>query len=149
MSQSHWELIGKVLTGMWAAIGPLIGVLVGAYIANRNQRKQWLADNKKQEYRELLTSVTSASTALIENAQAAAGNANTRTQQVAAKEEYFKAIRTLQDRIFIAEELAKINLFDRWGTAMKALVETKNVHKFEDSFEEMKKEIVKMATKLN
>ena len=54
----------------------------------------------------------------------------------------------LQDRIFIAEEIGKMNLFDRWGEAMKDLQQTKDFRKFEDSFEVMKNEIVKEAMRV-
>src|SRR5216684_3676535 len=51
----NWDAVANHAKAVWAVGGPLLGVLVGAYIANRNQRKQWIAENKKQEYRELLS----------------------------------------------------------------------------------------------
>ncbi len=54
MSESHrGEMIAKVVMAIWTAVGPLVGVFVGAYIANRNQRKHWVGNCKKEEYREL------------------------------------------------------------------------------------------------
>ena len=43
------------IRAVWGAIGPLVGVLVGAYATRRWQRTQWLLDGKKTEYRELLS----------------------------------------------------------------------------------------------
>jgi hypothetical protein len=37
---------------------PLLGVLLGGWLTNRNQRRDWVADNMKQEYRELLTTLS-------------------------------------------------------------------------------------------
>lgn len=39
---------------IWGAAGPLIGVWFGQRLARENQRLQWLADSKKQEYKEVL-----------------------------------------------------------------------------------------------
>lgn len=39
---------------IWAAVGPLVGILVGHYLTASWQRKQWIADNQKDEYRRVL-----------------------------------------------------------------------------------------------
>jgi len=39
---------------IWAAAGPLVGILLGHYLAASWQRKQWIADNQKEEYRRVL-----------------------------------------------------------------------------------------------
>lgn len=36
---------------IWAAIGPLVGVVIGAWLAAHWQRKKWILDNKEAEYR--------------------------------------------------------------------------------------------------
>lgn len=129
----------------WASVGPLVGVIIGAMLTRAWDRRKWINENRKQEYRELLTTLTSACTALIDNAQLIV---QTPAEAIYARDEYFKSLRVLQDRIFIASEIQKLNLFDRWGTAMKDLQETKDVHKFEDGFEVMRSEIVKHAMKV-
>jgi hypothetical protein len=136
--------IAEGLKAVWASVGPLVGVLTGALLARSWDRRKWTNENRKQEYRELLTALTSACTALIENAQAVVQSS---AEQIFAKDEYLESLRVLQDRIFIADEIHKMNLFDRWGTAMKDLQETRNFHKFEDAFEVMRKGIVKQAVK--
>jgi hypothetical protein len=45
------------LSGAWSVVGPLFGVLLGALLTGRNQRVKWIADSKKEEYRELLTTL--------------------------------------------------------------------------------------------
>jgi hypothetical protein len=54
----------------------------------------------------------------------------------------------LQDRLFIAAELEKMNLFDRWGNAVKNVLADKSVSVFDDKVETMKRDIVKRATTL-
>ena len=139
------KALGDGLKTAWASVGPLVGVIIGAMLTRAWDRRKWINENRKQEYRELLSTLTSACTALIDNAQALVQSP---AEQIAARDEYFKSLRVLQDRIFIAGEIGKMNLFDRWGTAMKHLQETKDFHKFEDTFETMRSEIVKQAMRV-
>lgn len=39
---------------IWAALGPLVGILIGHYLVRSWQRRQWIADNQKEEYRKVL-----------------------------------------------------------------------------------------------
>lgn len=43
-----------VFLTIWAAVGPLVGILVGHHLTASWQRKQWIADNQKDEYRRVL-----------------------------------------------------------------------------------------------
>jgi hypothetical protein len=46
-----------VLLTIWALIGPLAGLLIGHYLVRSWERRRWLADNRKEEYRRLLTAL--------------------------------------------------------------------------------------------
>ncbi|MGB8064678.1 MAG: hypothetical protein WCF26_22520 [Candidatus Sulfotelmatobacter sp.] len=54
-----------VIINVWALLGPLLGIFVGAYLARRWQRQQWIADNKKQEFKDLLGAMTRVNTLLV------------------------------------------------------------------------------------
>lgn len=41
-------------SAIWGIIGSLIGVVVGVWLTARWQRRQWIEDSKKAEYREVL-----------------------------------------------------------------------------------------------
>jgi heme exporter protein D len=56
----NWLLFGHYAGMVWAAVGPLIGVFIGAFLTNRTQRKQWLADRKREEYHQLMSTITAA-----------------------------------------------------------------------------------------
>jgi hypothetical protein len=43
---------------LWAAVGPLVGVSVGAWLSARWQRKKWILDNKTSEYRSLFDALS-------------------------------------------------------------------------------------------
>jgi|SRR6266436_4258875 len=46
-----WLIVGLAV---WAAIGPLAGIVIGHYLVRSWQRRQWIADNRKDEYRKIL-----------------------------------------------------------------------------------------------
>lgn len=58
-----------------------------------------------------------------------------------------ESLRIIQDRIFIAGDLERMKLFDRWAESVGALRKSKNVNQFEDTSEVIKKEILLRATK--
>jgi hypothetical protein len=43
-----------VLVYIWAPIGPIVGILIGHVLLTSWERKRWLADNRKDEYRRVL-----------------------------------------------------------------------------------------------
>lgn len=51
---AFWLAIALHAGAIWAAVGPLVGVLIGSLLTARSQRKQWLYDKKQAEYREVL-----------------------------------------------------------------------------------------------
>lgn len=66
ISVSYWDSIVMAVGTVWLAVGPLIGVVVGALLTRRIQRQQWVADSRKQEYRELMTALSHSATVLID-----------------------------------------------------------------------------------
>jgi hypothetical protein len=49
------------------AIGPLAGVVIGAWLSRSWQKKQWALDSKKTEYRELISTLSQSVQCLAEN----------------------------------------------------------------------------------
>jgi hypothetical protein len=86
-----------IVLGIWAAVGPLVGVRYGDELSRRSQRKQWLLDNKKEEFRELIGVFMKDINAVTPD--------NTNLGYV---------IEVIYNRLFIAEEIKQINLQSRW-----------------------------------
>jgi hypothetical protein len=51
---------------VWAAVGPLVGILIGHFLVRSWQRSQWLADNQKEEYRRVLAGLNRLNMALVQ-----------------------------------------------------------------------------------
>src|SRR6516165_10127003 len=62
----NWGTAWRVMQGVWAVVGPLVGVWVGAYLTGRRQKQEWVADNKKEEYRELVKAITGCLSAYVQ-----------------------------------------------------------------------------------
>ena len=55
----------QIFLNVWAIVGPLVGILLGSWLTTKNQRRHWLLDNKRSEYRELLTTIADAGSKLL------------------------------------------------------------------------------------
>jgi hypothetical protein len=47
------ETIGSLLGKTWSVVGPLVGIVIGAWLARSRRLRHWLLASKKAEYREL------------------------------------------------------------------------------------------------
>jgi hypothetical protein len=56
-----------VFITIWAAVGPLAGILIGHYLTRSWQRTQRIADNRKEEYRRVLAALNRLNMALTEH----------------------------------------------------------------------------------
>ncbi len=109
--------IGEIAGPIWTAVGPLLGVLVGALLARGFQRRQWIADNNVLEYRELLTAITQGSMVYMEVYSFAKTPAEHEVRLLAGAQS--KAMQVARDRIFIAHVVDELNIVARWMEATR------------------------------
>lgn len=102
------EYAGKV----WAVVGPLVGVLIGARLARARDREKWLQENRAQECRELLTSISHAATVIL-NVDVEYGNSVYDADQA-----YLGSLKIFNDRIFIARDIAEAKVVEVWAHAV-------------------------------
>jgi hypothetical protein len=109
-----------VILAIWAAVGPLVGIYVGHHLLRSQQRRQWLADNRIQEWREVITTLNKS---LILITQFDAGrDLSTVEEKKAAMPAVLDAragaLSVLNNRIFIAKEVRHHKMFDKWKKAV-------------------------------
>lgn len=134
MQPEAWKQIGEFLKSSLPVLGSLIGVYVGAKLSRSGERKQWLNDCRKDEFKELVTTLTRASMALIKQ-----------YDKVHAASPYMRSLQTLKDRIFIADDLGKMKIFERWTDSIQALNATEQYDAFERTAEEIRNDLVQAA----
>src|ERR1700693_967274 len=96
-----------IILAVWAVVGPLVGIYLGHRLLRSQHRRQWLAENRIQEWREIITTLHKS---LILITQFDAGrNLSTIEEKVAAMPAVLDArafaLSVLSNRIFIAKEV--------------------------------------------
>ena len=120
--------------------GALIGILLGHFLTRSSQHKQWLRDNRKQEYRELLSAISEAF--LLVYKYGPYGKSDNYQLVQSMKHESFKV---LHDRIFIAEELKSAGILGKWTNIINSMEPGQFDWSVEDQFTLLKAELVRMA----
>jgi hypothetical protein len=146
MSQTPWESFTSTVGSVWLAVGPLIGVCIGAYLTKRWQRSQWIADHKRAEYRKLLT--TLAGTFIGSVRLRGSGVALGAREQRRLYDLEARASVVILDRIFIADEVKEMNLLKRWNQAFREYDNTLNHDNFAKAFGLISRDIRKAAAEL-
>lgn len=82
----------------WSAIGPLVGVLIGAWLARSWQQKQWLLDSKKAEYRELISTLSRGCHLIMKNLPVGRFGAMSGEQEKEARDAWVAGLQVIQDR---------------------------------------------------
>jgi hypothetical protein len=101
-----------LVLSIWAGVGPLVGLLVGHYLIRSWQREQWLLDSRKQEFRELLSAITSAH---VEHISCTTFRDASSYDLKVWKEAEKRAFQVIADRIYIAEDVEQLRIKHRFG----------------------------------
>lgn len=140
-----WKAIGDYASKSWAAVGPLIGVLVGAYLTGRRQKRDWLADNKKEEYRELLSAMTKALSINLELYILGVGldSADQRRRANVTSE----LMEVTRSRLFIAKQIKQLDAVNRWISLTSEFEKSRDGLVYGRGTRELLDEIVETALK--
>jgi hypothetical protein len=128
------------------ALSGLLGVILGAYLTRSWQRKQWLLDSKKAEYRELLSVLSQAAHYILNNSPHLEqpnpfGSLKSGEQERLSDEAVDRGHAIIADRIFIADTIAREKIDQRW---VMVLTE-KRVDKFWSAWEDLHRLLLKVS----
>lgn len=139
---------------IWAATGPLVGIVVGHVLSRRWQHQQWKLESRRQEYRELLQSLTNAYLQMLrfivegveKSKESDAINVDGLTEHVYRIEQAkMESFRVLQDRIVIADELESVDALGKWAEAFHNFEMDGNERRFAEQFKKLRETLVGMA----
>jgi len=125
---------------IWVAIGPLVGVVIGALLARSWDRQKWIKDNRKQECKELLTAMSKAATLLLAARMA-------REKEAASRDMFLESLVVFSQSLFITKDAEYQQAFDLWKEAVHNYNTTSDHHKFDDTLEQIRTKVITMATK--
>jgi len=131
-----WAFLVKA----WSGVGPLVGVLIGAWLTRSWQRKQWELDNKRTEYRELISGLSKSFHYIVSY-----GQLNPRPPEVQRQlfEAEIAGQQVIADRIFIEKQLREGQVRELWGL----IAAERNFRKLWEYWETLHTVLVKMAHK--
>ena len=102
--------------------GALIGILLGHFLTRSSQHAQWLRDNRKQEFKELVSAM---SQYVIEHMSYESSQGTDLPQSKQAYLDIMKATTcVLYDRIYIHDDLDKTDIPQRFLAIMDHFRET-------------------------
>jgi len=133
-------------SGIIGIAGVVLGALLNHYLGNRSRERQWQAETRKAEYRELLTGINESFTTVL---------------ALSAKRPFFHdddyearlllaetgAARSVADRIFIAEEVERLEVMRRWTTAARKFASGRDIVAFGNEVNQLSHEIRQAALK--
>lgn len=131
---------------VWAALGPLIGISVGAYFTRAWQRKQWTLESKKTEYRELLSTLSRSVRCILNNSPGLWGGGPyvvTGEQEKNVMEADTEARSTIEDRVFIHNAIENEKVLEHW----QLLVAEKEIIRFLEYWRSLHKILIDIAQK--
>jgi hypothetical protein len=104
-----------IFLALWGTIGTLLGVLIGAWLTRSWQRKQWVLDSKKAEYRELISTLSESYHTIVRLLPVLGGiSAMTPEEYTALSERWVAGMKVVEDRIFIDGEVRAANIRESW-----------------------------------
>lgn len=133
-----------IALGIWAAVGPIVGILLGHFLTRSWQREQWLRDKRNEEWHELLTALAESLRVSLKIYPARALSGEEERTIVEAQSNSFRVIR---DRIFIAPDVQALNIENRWSAAVQYHSQNVDAKKLGNAYKELRDEIVRTATK--
>lgn len=144
---STWKIVAQYSSKAWGVITLVAGILIGAYIANRNQRQQWLLENKRAEYRELLTTIADAGGKFVVFYGMGPPIVATGEEQFEIGETARKSVDAIYNRLFIADDVKRLDLQRRWERAISALRRTLDINAFGKELDTIMDDVRKAALK--
>lgn len=97
-------------------IGSLIGGLVQQYFSAKQRHREWVKDNRKQEWRELIAILSQSVHVILQNTpdlRFAIGTISGE-QEKQLLEADVEARRIIEDRLFISRRVQSENVLERW-----------------------------------
>jgi len=134
-----WITFGVAGVGV---VGSLSGVIVGQQVSQSWQRDQWVLDRRTQEFRELLDALADSLRASL---MMYAGAILEPEKQRDIVETQANTMRVIRSRIFVIEEVVRLNIELRWGNALNRHRQDLDIEKLANVFNELRLEIVKAA----
>ena len=131
-------------SGLFGLSGVVIGALLVQFLSRSSERKQWIRDCRKEEFRELLTAL---SKAYVNISLFRPVKDLPKEQLLEMYNLWAAALITIRDRLYISADVAELDLARKWIAADDAFKKDKSVDEFTKRYNELNSAIVEAARK--
>ena len=113
-------MVNQTAVPLWVTIvsslsvGSFVGSIITQIVSSWQRRKEWVKDNKKQEWRELISTLSQSFHHLLNYSPGTGITAISGEQEKSLLQVDIEAVNVISDRIFIAPKLEKENVSVRW-----------------------------------
>lgn len=141
MNLDHvWEIVRSA----WSVLGPFVGIFIGVHLTTRTQKRQWIRDHKRTEYRELLTTIADAGGTFIV-CYGVDPVVLTPSQQFEMGETARTSVDVIYNRLFIAKAVEELGIQRRWEEAILLVRANHDINVFGKSLDSIMEDIRKKA----
>ena len=137
----HFREMWEALKILESAVVTLFAVYIGARLAGRSHRRDWISDNKKEEYRELITTLTKSMSSL----QSLSSWVQDPEMQRDLHRAYLEVQEVNRSRFFIVNEIGPLRIGERWKMLNDDFQRTRDRQVFIRDTELLIKEILDVA----
>ncbi|MDE3168817.1 MAG: hypothetical protein KGL75_01640 [Acidobacteriota bacterium] len=142
---STWQIVEDYTGKAWSVLGPLVGVALGGYIASRSQRRHWILDSKRLEFKELFATLTRSYTVI---ANLYGSGFLSLEDERRGEEIRLEALNTIRDRVVIGLEVRRIKLVEKWEHAVSQFEKDQDYRTFAVAFSKIMDELRRSAEDL-
>jgi hypothetical protein len=142
-AQLSWHFAKTVALVLSPFVSGLVAAFAVHFLTQSRESEKWILDCKKQEFRELLSSLSDAYIALVKMLLPLVpldGSDERRLREIQAD-----SVRMIRDRIFIAKEIPPNEISNRWLRAMQRYETTLSPQNLHDEYEQIRGQIVTAA----
>jgi hypothetical protein len=132
----------RVFLTVSAVIGPFVGIALGVYLPMLAQQRHWVLDSKKEEYRELIGTLTQTLYVLLDYHLTVGHDSEEQRAEHAAR---LKALAAIGACLSIHDEIKRIDVLDRWLKAVQRFKKDRDDKVFASNVGEIMGDIVKSA----
>jgi hypothetical protein len=139
---------GQTVT-LVVAVAGIFGTLGSGIVAQRMARKsarqQWLIDSRKEEFRELITTLTQSFLTISARLRPMVPIDGPEQRELETAR--WNSFRVIHDRLYIKADVKRLDILGLWTPALLLHERHLNVEEFANRFEKMSNSIVEAAVK--
>jgi hypothetical protein len=128
-----------------AVVGPFVGIALGVYLTMLAQKRHWVLDSRKEEYRELMGTLTQTFYVVVDYHSTIGHDPD---EQRAVRAARLKALAAIGGCLSIHDEVKRIDVLNRWRKAVHRLDKDHDTTAFATNVGEMINDIVNSAKQL-